>query len=71
MIDFRQALRKARRLDLSIWRRLVLLSLGAFLLGMATTFMDVGTVGLFLQKNTCLRWTKARPARGRSCLTKR
>ena len=52
MIDFRQAFRKARRLDLSDWRRLVLLSLGAFLLGMSSTFLDVGAVSLFLQKNT-------------------
>ena len=52
MIDMRQVLRKASRLDLSIWRRLMLLSLGAFLLGMATTFLDVGVVSLFLQKNT-------------------
>ncbi|MBR6231754.1 MAG: hypothetical protein IKQ99_01485 [Alphaproteobacteria bacterium] len=52
MIDFHQALKKASRLDLSIWRRLLLLSLGAFLLGIATTFLEVGTVSLFLQKNT-------------------
>ena len=39
-------------MDLSIWRRLILLSLGAFLLGIAITFLDVGTVSLFIQKNT-------------------
>ena len=52
MIDIHQALKKASRLDLSIWRCLVLLSLGAFLLGMSTTFLEVGTVSLFLKKNT-------------------
>lgn len=52
MIDMRQTLKKASRLDLSDWRRLVLLSLGAFLLGMSSTFLDIGAVGLFLQKNT-------------------
>ena len=52
MIDFRQALKKAYRLDLSIWRRLALLSLGAFLLGIATTFLDVGVVSLFIQRKT-------------------
>ena len=52
MIDMHQALKKASRLDFSIWRRLSLLSLGAFLLGMATTFLEVGIVSQFIQKNT-------------------
>ena len=52
MIDIRQALKKAGRLDLSVWRRLALLVAGAFLLGMTTTFLEVGTLGLFIQKNT-------------------
>ena len=50
MIDMHQVIKKAARLDLSDWRRLILLALGAFLLGMATTFLDVGIVSLFLRK---------------------
>ena len=70
MIDIHQTLKKAGRLDFSDWRRLLLLSLGAFLLGASLTFLDVGTLGLFVQKNTfyavgidfllialCLVWT--------------
>ncbi|MGN0919725.1 MAG: HEAT repeat domain-containing protein [Alphaproteobacteria bacterium] len=52
MIDIHQALKKAGRLDLSVWRRLTLLVLGAFLLGMSTTFLEVGSVSLFIQKKT-------------------
>ncbi len=51
MIDIHQVLKKASRLDLSHWRRLVLLSIGAFLLGMGFVFFDVGAVSMLLQKN--------------------
>ena len=52
MIDVSQALRKAQKLDFSDWRFLVLLSLGGFLLGLSTTFLEVGATGLFIFENT-------------------
>ena len=52
MIDIHQALKKAKKLDFSVWRRLALLCLGAFLLGFSTSFLEVGSVSFFLQKNT-------------------
>ncbi len=52
MINIRQTLKKAGRLDFSDWRHLVLLSIGSFLLGLSTVFLDVGTLGAFIQKNT-------------------
>ena len=49
MIDIHQAFKKAKKLDFSAWRRLVLLSLGAALLGAGWVCLDIASISFLLE----------------------